>query len=211
MTHHPSLRLKAVELRNGNLTMDEIAARLALPRTTVYGWIKDLPIPETSREVEKRRRATAAMSDRCRRARIAAYHDGEREFPRLAAEPGFRDFVCMYIGEGYKRNRNQVAVGNSDPAVVVLANRWILRLARNPVKYAVQYHADQDVLELQRFWGITLDIHPTAVTLQRKSNSGNLSGRKWRSRWGVLTVRANDTMLRARLQAWMDFVRESWA
>ena len=23
-------------------------------------------------------------------------------------KPAFRDFVCMYIGEGYKRNRNKV-------------------------------------------------------------------------------------------------------
>jgi hypothetical protein len=32
----------------------------------------------------------------------------------------------MYIGEGYKRNRNCVWLNNSDPAVVKLAARWFL-------------------------------------------------------------------------------------
>jgi hypothetical protein len=48
------------------------------------------------------------------------------------------------------------------------------------------------------------------VRVLRKSNSGQLSGRVWRSRYGVLTVRTCDTQLRARVQAWMDCVRESW-
>jgi len=45
---------------------------------------------------------------------------------------------------------------------------------------------------------------------QRKSNSGSLNGRSWRCVHGVLSVDCNDTYLRARLQAGMDRVRESW-
>lgn len=44
---HPSyLREKARALRIAKkLTIDELAERLALPRTTVYYWVRDLPIP----------------------------------------------------------------------------------------------------------------------------------------------------------------------
>jgi hypothetical protein len=37
-----------------------------------------------------------------------------------------------------------------------------------------------------------------------------MNGRSWRSEHGVLSVCACDTLLRARLQAWIDRVREDW-
>jgi hypothetical protein len=128
----------------------------------------------------------------------------------LSRDPTFRDFVCLYIGEGSKRNRNRVAVCNSDPSVIILCTRWIRRFARNPLDFRVQYHADQDLRELQQFWGRQVGVPPGRIGLQRKSNSGRLGGRNWRSEHGVLTVTAGDTMLRARLQAWMDCLREQW-
>jgi hypothetical protein len=74
----------------------------------------------------------------------------------------------------------------------------------------VQYHADQDLDELRTFWGDHLGIDGSAIRLQRKTNSGQLKGRTWRSAHGVLTVATNDTYLRARLQAWMDRIRTEW-
>ena len=116
----------------------------------------------------------------------------------------------MYIGEGYKRNRNKVAIGNSNPAVVALADFWIRRFTDNKVTYGLQYHADQDPGELIRFWSSQLTAEPELFRLQRKSNSGQLSGRNWRSEWGVLTVNVGDTDLRARLQGWIDCVQKAW-
>ena len=134
MAHPPYLREKARELRIRNkMSLDEIAECLALGKTTVWYWIRDLPDPAIKR--------FKALRD-------AAYQRGLEEFDQLDAEPGFRDFVCMYM--------------------------------------------------------------PGRFRLQRKSNSGKLAGRKWRSRHGVLTVGANDTQLRARLQACIDLVRRSW-
>ncbi len=197
------------------LSLDEIADRLALGKTTVWYWIKDLPDPEIKhRETPGRRRAraAAAAANRARfmAIRDAAYQQGWNEFAILDAEPGFRDFVCMYIGEGYKRSRNVVSISNSDPVVVLLADRWIRRLARNKLIYSLQYHADQDPDDLIRYWSQYLGADEAAFTLQRKSNSGQLAGRQWRSKFGVLTVTSNDTRLRARLQAWIDRVKEGW-
>jgi hypothetical protein len=116
----------------------------------------------------------------------------------------------MYIGEGYKRDRNLVAIGNSDPAVVRLGAAWIRRLSSNPVAYEFQHHVDQDPGEICAFWGDLLKVDRSAIRFQRKSNSGGLAGRTWRSPHGVLTVRSADTYLRARLQAWMDGIRSEW-
>jgi excisionase family DNA binding protein len=46
VVHARYLREKARTLRvERKLSIDELAERLALPRTTIYYWVRDLPIP----------------------------------------------------------------------------------------------------------------------------------------------------------------------
>lgn len=211
MAYPAYIRQKAVDLRvTRKLTIDEIAERLGVAKTTVFYWVGDLVIPETEKQTVKRQAASDANRRQAWRKRMDAYREGHESFVGLCLEPTFRDFVCMYIGEGTKRNRNVVAICNSDPAVVSLGNRWISRLARNPVRYSIQYHADQAVEELRQFWATEIEVEPSVIKFQRKSNSGRLGGRSWRSVHGVLTVTCSDTELRAQIQAWMDLVRAEW-
>jgi hypothetical protein len=214
MAHPAYLREKARALRvERDLTIDEIAERLKLSRNTIFYWVRDLPLrrarggawPESAR-----RRGNATVRNRYRLLRQQAYEGGLLSFDRLAVDPVFRDFVCLYLAEGYKRNRNVVSVCNSDPAVVRLVDRWICRFTRNRVGYSIQYHVDQDLESLSRFWADQLGIDPARIRLQRKSNSGKLAGRTWRSEHGVLEVSVGDTLFRAQLQAWMDRLRDAW-
>jgi predicted DNA-binding transcriptional regulator AlpA len=212
--HQLYIRQKARQLRvDKKLTIDELADCLALSRSTIYYWVRDIPVPRKTRAEwpESARLAGGrAVRKKFRLLREAAYAEGRATFADLCADPTFRDFVNLYIAEGYKRCRNQVALANSDPAVVKVADHWIRRFSASRITYSIQYHADQNLVHLRAFWGRELDIDPASIRLQRKSNSNQLSGRRWRSRYGVLTVAAGDTYLHARLQAWMDCLREQW-
>jgi hypothetical protein len=150
------------------------------------------------------------MQRKHRLLREEAYREGEESFEGLALDPTFRDFVCLYIAEGAKRDRNRVEICNSDPAVMQLATAWMGRLTEKPLTFSIQYHADQNPDALCRFWSEALGIEATAIRVQRKSNSNQLRRRTWRSRHGVLTVSVADTLFRSRLQAWMDQLRASW-
>jgi hypothetical protein len=214
MTHPAYLREKALSLRTErHLSVDEIALRLALPKTTIYYWVREIPLGRARRSgvgTPGQRKGNRAMRAKYRLRREAAYAEGRASFGELTTEPGFRDFVCMYIGEGYKRDRNTVSIANSDPRVMVLANSWMQRLTEHRLRYLLQYHADQRVEQLQTFWGGLLGVAPAEIRGQPKTNSGQLRGRVWRCRYGVLSIAAYDTLLRARLQAWMDCVQEQW-
>jgi hypothetical protein len=211
MAYPAYVREKARRLRREQrLTIDELASCLALSRTTVYTWVRDLPIERSGRQNRGQRLGNAAMQAKYRRLREEAYAEGRRTFAALAEDPLFRDFVTLYIAEGYKRNRNRVSLCNADPAVVVLADAWLARLSTRPRFYSLQHHADQDIDELRAFRAEALAIDPARVRFQRKSNSAQLAHRRWRSRHGVLTVGVHDTLLRARLQAWMDSARGEW-
>jgi hypothetical protein len=216
MAHATYLREKARRMRvERRMTIDEIAARLALPRTTIYYWVRELVVPRSAFDPrpasEAQKRAAQANKRRARLRREAAYREGVKSFDVLCAQdPEFRDFVCLYIAEGYRRNRNVVDIGNSDPAIMRMSHRWMLRLAENPLAYRIAYHADQDLAELKSFWGRELAINGDVIRLQRKSNSNQLTGRTWRCRYGVLHVTCGDTQFRARLEAWMDRVKAGW-
>lgn len=215
MAHASYIREKARSMRvERKLTIDQLSERLGLSRSTIYYWVRDLPIPGSGPggvfSEAARRKGNLAMQRKYRRLREQAYKQGAEEFDELAKEATFRDFVSLYVAEGSKRNRNAVAICNSDPAVMSVATRWMRRLSNKPIDFGIQYHADQDVEQLRAFWGEVLDVAPDEIKLQRKSNSNQLAGRHWRSRHGVIAARMHDTLLRARMQAWMDRLRDDW-
>ncbi|MGN6371401.1 MAG: hypothetical protein ACTHM1_00175 [Solirubrobacteraceae bacterium] len=215
MAHATYIREKARSLRiERQLTIDQLAERLALSRSTIYYWVRDLPIPGSGPgggfAPAASRRGNMAMQLKYRRMREEAYREGLEGFDELVSDPTFRDLVCLYIAEGFKRNRNVVSIGNSDPAVVRFATGWLRRLTDRRLKFSLQYHADQDLDDLRAFWAATLDISPAAIKLQRKSNSNQLAGRIWRCQYGVMTTRIDDTLLRARMQAWMERLKADW-
>jgi hypothetical protein len=215
MAHPAYLREKARQLRRTNaLTIDQLAERLALPRTTVYYWVRDLPLPSSGSGGEwpasARRKGTGAMQAKFRRIREEAYELGRWEFRRLIALPTFRDFVCLFITEGYKRNRNTVSVANSDPAAIALFVHWASCFSVKAPVFSIQYHADQRLGDLREFWAAELRMPDISIRFQRKSNSGRLGHRVWRCRHGVLTVAVHDTTFRARLQGWVDCMRDEW-
>jgi hypothetical protein len=209
MAYPAYIREKACELRREkHFSIDEIAERLAISRTTIYYWVRDIPLGRRRRD--NPHPGARKMVARFRREREEAYELGYWEFPRLVAVPTFRDFVALYIAEGYKRNRNKVTICNSDASVMQIGTLWMRRFSRRKLDFSIQFHADQDLRELTTFWAEALNIAPDEIALQRKTNSGRLRTRIWRSRYGVIAARTNDTLFRARLQGWMDRLQEEW-
>lgn len=211
MTYPLYVREKARQLRIEKcLSVDEIAARLALPKTTVYYWVRDLPLGRERRSSPGQRKGNGAMQNKYHLLREAAYARGLAQYDELVLLPTFRDFVVLYIAEGYKRCRNTVSISNSDPGVVTMAAAWLWRLAGKPPIVRVQHHADQDVGLLRKFWATTIGVRPDAIRFFPKTNSGQLRTRVWRCTYGVAALDVYNTLLRARVQAWMDRVRQEW-
>jgi hypothetical protein len=150
------------------------------------------------------------MRAKYRELREAAYDEGLKFYPHLMQDPSFRDFIVLFITEGQKRNRNEVSIANSDPALIMLAVRWMAALSASHLSYSVQCHADQDLRKTQFFWADLLKARPDEIRLQRKSNSRRLASSTWRCEHGVLTVRTCDTYFREELQAWVDCLRDTW-
>jgi hypothetical protein len=198
------------------LTVDELAARLSLPRSTIYYWVRDLPLLDGTRDrtagphaVARRvagrapRRITRAHSE-------AAYEEGLETFEELSTQPTFRDFVCIYLVQGEHRERTRVALTNADPVVMRLVSCWIGRLTNKVPFLSLQCGPGQSLKDLRRFWSEATGAEPRAIRVRRSA------AREFGERaapdpaHGLLTVGVEDTLLRARLQGWMCRARESW-
>lgn len=211
--HASHLRAKARQLRSTQkLSIDQISAQLQIPRTTIYGWVRDLPVSLTSspRQTTAQQRGSRSLRSKYAEARDAAYRRGLAEASELLTDPHFRDFVVLYLAEGSKRNRNSVEICNSDPSIVRLALKYIEPETQNKIEYRVRHHGDQDPDVIRTFWASSLGVEPDLFKLQPKSNGGSLRGRN-NCVHGIAAVRVGDTYLRARLQAWMDTVQSQWA
>ena len=212
MKKYEHLKKKAIVLRRKGHSLDEISEMLSLGKTTIFYWIRGARLPATEKQRACARAAGMANKEKHNNLRQLAYKEGLQEYERWKALPTFLDFVVIYLTEGFRRTRNQVAVSNSNPSIMRLSLYWIDKL-RNPqrsIDYGLQCHIDNDENAVKEFWARHLDIESAKIKVFRKSNSGNLDGRQWRSMNGVLQIRVNDTYFRAKLQAWMDLLQKEW-
>ncbi len=207
------LRQKAIELRTKhNMALDDISERLNVPRTTVYYWIRGIVIERTEKQTAGQKAGTAAMQAKCASRRQEAYDATLEIASALLEDQEVRDFVVLYLAEGYRKCRNVVSLGNSSPAMIQFAYRCMRRLSDKPrFQFSFQYHADQDPDELRQFWAAYLSIEPECIHPVPKTNSGHLRGREFVCKHGIFMVRVGDTLFRSRLQALMDTVQEQWA
>jgi hypothetical protein len=213
MTHSRYLREMARLMRvQRQLSVDQLAKRLALPRSTVYYWVRDLPLRERTGGARPagstRARAGGVRVARPRRA--GAYESALSSYDDLIEQPTFGDFLCIYIAEGYKRDRRTVALANADPAVMRLAHRWIWRLTDKSPSLSVRHASDQSREELRRFWSEAVGEEARSIRARRVSETELAHAWGARPLHGVLTVSVDDGVLRARMQAWMRRTRERW-
>ena len=216
MRHLAHIRNEARALRaEHRLSLDDISARLNLPRTTVYYWIKDIKVtdvPRPRKQTPGQLAGSKAMQAKYAAIRQAAYDAVYSQATELLRDRDLRDFVVLYLAEGYRKDRNSVSFGNSNPRMIQFAHGCMRRLSSNPhFRYSFQYHADQDPSELKQFWAACLGIDPDSIKAIPKTNSGHLKGRRFACEYGVFQVQVGDTDFRARLQALMDAVQEQWA
>jgi hypothetical protein len=215
MTHNAQLRTRARQLRSEQYTtLGEIAAQLGIAKSTAHNWLKDIEIPRTISQKQKanQQRAAAANQAKAAARRQAAYDNARAEAVTTLSDQDIRDFVVLYLAEGSRKDRNRVAISNSNPRMIVFAHECMKRLASNPhCYYSFQYHSDQDPEQLRIFWANLLGINPSCVHPIPKTNSGHMKGRRFNCEHGVFQVIVADTLFRAQLQALMDVVQEQWA
>jgi len=206
------IREKARRLRSSGKFIDAIAEQLGVSRSTIYVWIKGIAFTGRSeRQLAARQLGSKRMQAKYAELRQAAYDAADLQV--LENDLIVRDFVVMYLGEGYRRNRNVVHICNTNPAVMLMSIKALRRLkvdlnAAN-VSFKLLLYPDHEDLALKRFWTKQLQIQSCQIKIWRPAKKQQPSKYR-RSVRGLMYMTINDTYLRARLQAFMDAVEADW-
>jgi hypothetical protein len=211
MKKYDHLREKAIKFRkNKGMALPEICERLSLPKTTVYYWIKDIPIDRTEKQKISQKKAKLGIVAKHRRLREEEYKKGLEEAADILKDQLLRDFVTMYLGEGDRKSRSVVGINNSTPEIMQMALSALDKITEKKRQYSLQVHEDHDVVEVLDFWSAKLKIPRKEIKTHQKTNSSKMKTRNWRSAYGCFRVTVCDTLLKQRLHGWMDYVKNSW-
>ncbi len=107
--------------------------------------------------------------------------------------------IGLYWGEGNKKNRNSVRLGNVDPrlimAYITFLNK-IYAIDKDKLKFGLQIFSDISPLAAQRFWTNELKIKKSQFQKIIITPSRGIGNYKNKSQYGVLTVYFNNTKLK---------------
>jgi hypothetical protein len=117
----------------------------------------------------------------------------------------------LYWGEGNKKNKSEIRLGNSDPDLLncfihFLEKRYVIN--RRDLRFSLQVHNDVVVSQVEAFWRNKLNVSKTQFykTIVSKSNKKGTYRNK--SQNGVLTVYFLNSRLRNHLLGEIEKLRD---
>ncbi len=206
----------ALILRKNGLSINAIANKLHVSKSTVSMWCRDIILTEKQIQkiaLQSKHHATAGLlraAETLRSRRLLRTREAEDEGKRDVGVLNKRDIhmigLGLYWGEGYKRGSQELGFTNSDPLLIQFYIKWlekvfgiskeklILRVSINNT------HEHRDV-EIIKFWSNITGIPRTQFT--RTSFIKAASRRKYPQEnvhYGTLRIKVrNGTQLRRRI------------
>lgn len=203
---------RAIEWRKQGMALPEIVERLGVNKTTVYYWIKDIPLEgRTEKQLDSQKNATRANRVKAKEARDKEREIGLAEAEVLLQDPLVRDFVSIFMTEGNRKSRNVVSVCNSNYSIVKISMVMMRRFSKEPL-FRLAYHQDVDIDRALKYWANKLDIDKGLIKtgLPKVDYPSDNNRRIHCLVNGTMSVYVCDTAFRARLQGWCDYLDKQW-
>lgn len=212
------IREKAVYFREQGYTLPEICDRLKKGKSSVHYWIKNVEILKKNVFIKKCREHTALAQIKASEAtrkkykviRDSYHKEAVDDSPEMFKNKSFRDFIILYITEGFRRTKGCLALGNSNPSIMRLFHYWVKELSRKKITYTLRIHEDHDSEESIKFWSCYLHVPKENVDCILKKNSCKMKTRNWRNEHGILTITSCDTYLKVKMDVYMKYLEEEW-
>lgn len=165
------LKATAVTLRKSGYSITVIERKLGIPRSTLSGWFKSVPLTD-----EQRLRLMKNSQDGWAKARTNAVlaHRAQKELRLLHAKQAAADtlnkielsnevldlaFAMLYFGEGAKKGSTSLA--SSDPTILKFVLNVLRRnygITPRMVRCDLHLRMDQDTNTLKEYWSQELSI-----------------------------------------------------
>ncbi|MDP1707104.1 MAG: hypothetical protein Q8L30_00910 [bacterium] len=161
--HNLSIREKALALRRSGFSYKYISSETGLSKSTLSGWLTEIPYTPNEETVATFGKARAAASARRAELRQKSIQEIRRVATKDIGGISRRDLFMfglgLYMGEGCKTN-SQIRVMNSDQRVIHVMITWfrMLGVEKRQIKLRLHLYPDNDVKQCLQFWSRTTSI-----------------------------------------------------
>jgi transposase len=166
------VRAQAIELRKEGWSVNDLAVRLGVAKSTAYLWVKHIPLdPDSERARQKQEHAARMIAGRWEEQRAARDRRESEVRAEAAVELGAiddRDLLLggalAYMCEGAKskpwRRLDRLIFINSDPRLLRLFLSFLATQGRLPdsLRYRVQIHETADAEAAGDWWADRLKL-----------------------------------------------------
>jgi len=107
--------------------------------------------------------------------------------------------VGLYWGEGTKADKGSVRLGNSDPALMRVFIKFLIKffnIKKSDLKFHLHTFTDINLRDAKNYWMKELNIKENQFYKPMVTITGKLGNYRKKSKYGVLTVYYNNTKLR---------------
>ncbi len=154
-------RQKAIELRLQGKTYSEIKNDLGISKSTLSGWLHNLPLTENQLErvmdkIPKRiERFRNTMAKRRLAREQVAYNEARKIWLPLTKREKLLAGVFLYWGEGTKVSSSYLCISNCDPRVIKFSLDWMIHSLGIQIKdihILLHLYSDMDINKETNYW-----------------------------------------------------------
>ncbi|MFA5953989.1 MAG: hypothetical protein WC817_00430 [Patescibacteria group bacterium] len=204
---------RAIQLRKRGMSIRTIEQKLAIPRSTLSGWLRGISLTPSQKKKLDKRWEDALVSAR---KKAVVWHNNDKlkrlEEARQQANATLLSLpvnnrsileltlAILYAGEGSKKNL-ETALGSSNPLIL----RFFVQVLRTVYKVDIQkmrcelyLRADQNPSQLKKYWSKELAL-PLSCFRQVNIDRRTLGSKTYDSYKGVCHVRCGNVAIQRKL------------
>ena len=161
--HKSSVRELAVRLRKEGFPYTYISKQTGLSKSTLSGWLTDIPYTPNSETIASLGKARAAATERKAQIRQEELKEikvrAAQEIGGLSSRDQLMFGLGLYMGEGAK-TQDIVRMVNADPLVISCTIAWfrLLGVKDTQLSARVFLYPDSDIEKSLQFWSETTSI-----------------------------------------------------
>lgn len=217
------LRDRVRLLRSRGASLNELAQKLKVPKSTVRFWCRDIVLSEEQHQrLFKRQQLSGILAaEKIRQKRLfitkQLLKEGAVEIGKISLRELMLVGAALYWAEGYRKGNGEFGFTNSDPKMIQFIIRWLsktCRVSKKDIKLRVCINAvhKNRIKDIHEFWCTTTGI--SAPQFSRPTLIRNVNKKVYldtNNYFGTLRVKVRrSTNLRRKIMGWIEGIANSF-
>jgi len=209
-------RQKATRLRERGLTYYEIGQLLAVSKSSLSLWLRNVPYEITNETRHKRKIASINTGQLQHQRKLERVNRIRQEAKQEITEINYEKLkllgIMAYWAEGSKTKDSLVKFTNTDPNFISFTLKWLREVCNVPndkIKVHIRVHNDIDSKKAENFWSKLTGMPRKNFYKTTIKKSGSCGKRYNKLNRGIAFIIVCDTNLFYKINGWIEALMDN--